>query len=67
MFLKKIFFQNWTSRGVNSGVTQLHTQFTHVFRQFWALNRKQNKNSLGNTVLNMWSQSFRKMAYLSKK
>ena len=27
MFLKKIFFENWISRGVNRGITQFHTQF----------------------------------------
>ena len=37
------FFENWTLRGVNSGVTQFHAQFTHISRQFWALNRKQQK------------------------
>ena len=34
------FFLNWTIRGVNSGVTQFRTQFTHVSRYFWALQRK---------------------------
>ena len=48
MFLKKIFFLNWSSRGVNSGVAQFHMQFTHVSRQFGALSKK--------TVLKMWSQ-----------
>ena len=28
--MKKIFFENWTSRGVNRGLTQFHTQFMHV-------------------------------------
>ena len=41
--LNFFFFENWTSRGVNSGVPQFHTQFTHVSRQCWALNRKQKK------------------------
>ena len=33
VFEENIFFENWTSRGVNTGVTQFHTQFTHVSRQ----------------------------------
>ena len=41
VFEKKYFCENWTSRGVNRGVTQFHTQFTHGSRQCWALNRKQ--------------------------
>ena len=40
--------------GVNSGVTQLYAKFTHISRQFWALNRKQKKlfgkNCLKNVV-----------------
>ena len=39
MFLKKIYFENWTSRGVNNGVTQFYTQFAHFSRQglFWRM------------------------------
>ena len=51
-FWKKIYLDNWTSRGINSGVTQFHT---HVSRQFWALSIKQNKK-LWKIVLKMWSQ-----------
>ena len=32
-------FEINTSKGVNSGVTQFHTQLTHVSRRFWALNK----------------------------
>ena len=59
--LKKDFFSNWTSRGVNSGITQFHTQFTHVSRKFWALSKKKTKNSLWKTVLKIWSQICGKM------
>ena len=31
---EKIFFENWTSRYVNSGVSQFHTQCMHVSRHF---------------------------------
>ena len=37
-------FLNWTSRGVKRGLTQFHTQFTHVSTQCWALNRTQKKS-----------------------
>ena len=40
MILKKIFFENWTSRGINRGITQFYTQFTHVSRQCWALKKE---------------------------
>ena len=58
--MKKIILEKWTSRGVNSGVTQYHTEFTHVSRLFCALNRKQTKK-LGKTGLKIWSQICRKM------
>ena len=51
--MEKRFFENWASRGVNSGVTQFHAQFTHISRQ---LVQKTKKNSLGKTVLKLWSQ-----------
>ena len=55
--------ENWTSRGVNSGVTQ----FMHVYRQLWALSTKQQQKSLWQTVLKMWSQICGKIAMLVKK
>ena len=64
MFLKKKSFENWTSRGVNSGVMQFHTQFTPVSRQFFAFSKKK---SLGKTV---WKSGLRfvvKLVYYSKK
>ena len=51
----KIFF-NQTSRAVNSGVMQFHMQVTHYFRQFYALNRKNQQKSLGTTAWELWSQ-----------
>ena len=42
-------------KGVNSGIMHFHTQLTHASRQFWALNIKQTKNSLGKTFLNVVS------------
>ena len=65
VFEKRVF-ENWTSRGVNSGVTQFHAQFTHISRQFWALNRKQ-KNCFGKTVLKMLSQICGKNPMLANK
>ena len=59
VFGKKIlFFLNLTSRGVNSGVTQFHTQFTHVSRHFWARNREKKKKvenkCFDNLVSDLW-------------
>ena len=52
------FFINWTSRGVNSSVTQFHTQFSLCFFIFWANNRKQKKvwekNCFYNVVLDLF-------------
>ena len=45
-----------TSRGYTFAVTQFVTQFTHVSRHPRVSSRKQKKNSLGKTVLKMWSQ-----------
>ena len=53
--MKKIFFLNLTSRGVNRGVTQFHVQFTQVSRQFLAFNRKQKKLFRENCFENMVS------------
>ena len=61
--MKKIFFGNWNSWGVNSGVTQFHTQFTLVFRHF-ELCKENKKNSSGKTFLKMWSQILGNMAAL---
>ena len=44
---------------------QFHMQLTHVSRQFQALSTK--KESLGKTVLTMWSQIFGKIAMLVHK
>ena len=57
-------FESLTSRRVKSGVTQFQMHFMHVYRQFWALNRKQNKKGLGKTCLKMWSQICGKIAML---
>ena len=53
--MKKIIFENLTSRGVNRGVTQFHAQFTQVSRQFLAFNRKQKKLFKENCFENMVS------------
>ena len=55
--MTKIFFFNWISREVNSGVTQVHKQFTHVSRHFPALQREK-------TVLKMWSQIWSRIAVI---
>ena len=43
VFWRKKYLKNWTSRGVNSGITQFQMQFTLVSRQFGALDRKLKK------------------------
>ena len=53
-------------KGVKSDVLQFHTEFTHVSRRFLAFNRKQ-KNSLGKTVLEMWSQICGQIAMVINK
>ena len=53
-------------KGVKSDVLQFHTEFTHVSRRLLAFNRKQ-KNSLGKTVLEMWSQIFGYIAMVINK
>ena len=40
----------------NSGVTQFHTQFTHVSRHFWAKNKKVRKNCIDNVASDLWIQ-----------
>ena len=60
--MRFFFFENYTLRGVNSGVTQ----FTHNLHMF--IDRVQNeKNSLGKTVMKMWSQICGKIAMLVHK
>ena len=53
-------------KGIKSDVLQFHTEFTHVSRRFLAFNRKQ-KNSLGKTVLEMWSQICGQIAMVINK
>ena len=67
VFEEKNTFENLTSRRVKSGVTQFQMHFMHVYRPFWALNRKQNKKGLGKTCLKMWSQIRGKIAMLVQK
>ena len=56
MFLKKVFFENYTLRGVNIGIMQFHTQFVHVSRHFWEykINRKSLENCFENVVSDLW-------------
>ena len=61
IFLKKYFFENWTSRGVNSAVTHFYTQFKHVSRYFWALNQKHKiirKNCFQIVVSDVWYNQY---------
>ena len=52
--------------GVKMAIAHFVMQFTHVSRHFGVYSRKQ-KNSLGRTVLNMWSQIFGSTKLLSEK
>ena len=66
MFL--IFFvEIWTSRGVNSGIAQFHTQFIHVSRQYKKSTKRVQKRQFRKTVLKMWSQIGGKIAMLVHK
>ena len=49
------FFLNWTSRGVNCGVTKFHTQLC-MFIDILELRLENQKISLAETVLIVWSQ-----------
>ena len=58
---EKIYVLNLDLKGINIGVTQFHTQFTHVSRHSGNYNRKL-KNCLGKTVLKLRSQICEKKA-----
>ena len=45
---------NLDFKGCNLAFPQFVTKYTHVSRHPRVSSRKQNKNSLGKTVLNMW-------------
>ena len=54
MFLKKIVFENWTSRGVNSGVTQFHTHLRMFLDSVeLGIENKRKENCFENLVLNL--------------
>ena len=59
MFLKKIFFEHWTSRGVNSGVTQFHTKFRHFFKDIFELCKEIKKKGGGKSVFENIVSDFR--------
>ena len=55
-------FMKFGPQGGNISVTQFHTQFTHIFRYFEALNSKQKcrfmKNYFDNVVSDLWKKAW---------